>query len=80
MPEHPAMRSNESKSEEATIPSIDILINPNKKKQREMIVRRKQPKPKGWFESFLDDTNIIEKLFFLIWFGVIGIFYVMKTL
>ena len=41
------------------------------------MIRRKQPKPKGWFEAFIDDTNIIEKLFFLIWFGVIGIFYVM---
>ena len=42
-----------------------------------MIVRKKDVKPKGWFESFIDDTNIIEKLFFLIWFGAIGIFYVM---
>ena len=41
------------------------------------MIRRKQPKPKGWFESFIDDTNIIEKLFFLVWFGAIGIFYVM---
>ena len=41
------------------------------------MIRRKQPKPKGWFESFIDDTNIIEKLFFLIWFGAIGVFYVM---
>ena len=42
-----------------------------------MIVRKKDVKPKGWFESFIDDTNIIEKLFFLIWLGVIGIFYIM---
>ena len=41
------------------------------------MIRRKQPKPKGLFEAFIDDTNIIEKLFFLIWFGAIGIFYVM---
>ena len=42
-----------------------------------MVVRKKQEIKKGWFESFLDDTNIIEKLFFLVWFGVIGLFYVM---
>ena len=41
-----------------------------------MIVRRNQP-TKGWFESWIDDTNIIEKLVFLIWFAMIGIFYVM---
>ena len=41
------------------------------------MIRRKQPKPKGWFESFIDDTNIIEKLVFLIWFAKIYIFYVM---
>ena len=41
------------------------------------MIRRKQPKPKGWFEAFIDDTNIIEKLFFLIWFGMIGILYIM---
>ena len=42
-----------------------------------IINRKKQQKPKGWFESFIDDTNIIEKLFFLIWFGMIGILYIM---
>ena len=42
-----------------------------------MIVRRRDIKPKGWFESFIDDTNIIEKLVFLIWFAMIGIFYIM---
>ena len=41
------------------------------------MIRRKQPKPKGWFESFIDDTNIIEKFIFLMWFCVIGAFYVM---
>ena len=33
-----------------------------------IINRKKQSKPKGWFESFIDDTNIIEKLIFIIWF------------
>tara|TARA_R100000008_G_scaffold84653_1_gene72644 strand:- start:616 stop:867 length:252 start_codon:yes stop_codon:yes gene_type:complete len=33
-----------------------------------MIIRKKDNKPKGWFESWLDDTNIIEKLIFMIWF------------
>ena len=42
-----------------------------------MMVRRKQEPKKGWFESFIDDTNIIEKLVFLIWFGMIGILYIM---
>ena len=41
------------------------------------IMRRKEQKPKGWFESFIDDTNIIEKLMFLIWFGMIAILYIM---
>ena len=41
------------------------------------MIRRKQPKPKGWFEAFIDDTNIIEKFIFLMWFCVIGAFYVM---
>ena len=41
------------------------------------IMRRKEQKPKGWFESFIDDTNIIEKFGFLIWFGMIGILYIM---
>ena len=41
------------------------------------MIRRKQPKPKGWFESFIDDTNIIEKLVFLGWFCSIGVFYIM---
>ena len=41
------------------------------------VIRRNQPKPKGWFEAFIDDTNIIEKLVFLMWFCVIGAFYVM---
>ena len=42
-----------------------------------MIVRRRQQKPKGWFEAFIDDTNIIEKILFLMWFGVIYMFYLM---
>ena len=35
-----------------------------------IINKRNQPKPKGWFESWLDDTNIIEKLIFMIWFAL----------
>ena len=42
-----------------------------------IINRKKQQKPKGWFEAFIDDTNIIEKFIFLMWFCVIGAFYVM---
>ena len=42
-----------------------------------MIVRKRDIKSKGWFESFIDDTNIIEKLIFLIWFAVIYVFYLM---
>ena len=41
------------------------------------MIRKKQELKKGWFESFIDDTNIIEKLMFLIWFGMIGILYIM---
>ena len=44
-----------------------MVINKNRNKQLK----------KGWFEQFIDDTNIIEKLIFLIWFGMIGIFYIM---
>tara|TARA_Y100000296_G_C4990720_1_gene165284 strand:- start:190 stop:438 length:249 start_codon:yes stop_codon:yes gene_type:complete len=42
-----------------------------------MMIRRKPELKRGWFESWIDDTNIIEKLIFLIWFGMIGIFYIM---
>ena len=35
-----------------------------------IINRKKQQKPKGWFESWIDDTNIIEKLIFMIWFSL----------
>ena len=42
-----------------------------------MIVRRRQQKPIGWFEAFIDNTNIIEKAIFLIWFGMIYMFYLM---
>ena len=42
-----------------------------------MIRRKKDPKPKGWFESWIDDTNIIEKILFLMWFGMIYMFYIM---
>ena len=42
-----------------------------------IINKRNQPKSKGWFESFIDDTNIIVKFGFLIWFGMIGILYIM---
>ena len=41
------------------------------------MIRKKQELKKGWFESFIDDTNIIEKLMFLIWFGMIAILYIM---
>ena len=42
-----------------------------------MIIRKgRQDRKKGWFESFIDDTNIIEKFGFLIWFGMIGILYI----
>ena len=41
------------------------------------MIRKKQELKKGWFESFIDDTNIIEKFGFLIWFGMIGILYIM---
>ena len=44
-----------------------MIINKNRNKQLK----------EGWFEQFIDDTNIIEKLIFLIWFGMIGIFYIM---
>ena len=40
------------------------------------MIRKKQELKKGWFESFIDDTNIIEKFGFLIWFGMIGILYI----
>ena len=33
-----------------------------------MINKRNQPKPKGWFESWLDDTTFIEKIAYLVWF------------
>ena len=42
-----------------------------------MIRRRGQQLKKGWSESFIDDTTFIEKLVFIIWFGMIGIFYIM---
>ena len=32
-----------------------------------MIVRKDKYKPKGWFESFLDDTTFLEKIICLIW-------------
>ena len=33
-----------------------------------IINKRNQPKPKGWFESWLDDTTFIEKIAYLVWF------------
>ncbi len=33
-----------------------------------VINKRNQPKPKGWFESWLDDTTFIEKIAYLVWF------------
>ena len=42
-----------------------------------MMIRRKPELKRGWFESWIDDTNIIEKLIFLIWFCMIYIFYIM---
>ena len=41
------------------------------------MIRRKQEPKKSWSESFIDDTTFIEKLVFIIWFGMIGIFYIM---
>ena len=41
------------------------------------MIRRKPELKKGWFEQFIDDTNIIEKAIFLIWFGMIYMFYLM---
>ena len=41
-----------------------------------IINKRNQPKPVGWFEAFIDDTNIIEKILFLMWFGMIYMFYI----
>jgi len=41
------------------------------------LIRRKQEPKKSWSESFIDDTTFIEKLVFIIWFGMIGIFYIM---
>ena len=41
------------------------------------MIRRKPELKKGWFESWIDDTNIIEKAIFLIWFGMIYMFYLM---
>jgi len=35
-----------------------------------MINKRNQPKPKGWFESFIDDTTFIEKIAYIIWCGL----------
>ena len=43
-----------------------------------MIIRKgRQDRKKGWFEAFIDNTNIIEKAIFLIWFGMIYMFYLM---
>ena len=42
-----------------------------------MIRRREQIKQKGWSESFIDDTTFIEKLAFIMWFGMIYMFYLM---
>tara|TARA_Y100000034_G_scaffold70465_1_gene85031 strand:- start:131 stop:376 length:246 start_codon:yes stop_codon:yes gene_type:complete len=42
------------------------------------MIRRREPQlKKGWSESFIDDTNFIEKIAFIMWFGMIGIFYIM---
>jgi len=43
-----------------------------------MIIRRREPQlKKGWFESWIDDTTFIEKIAFIVWFGLIAMFYIM---
>ena len=42
-----------------------------------IINKRNQPKPKGWFEAFIDDTNIIEKLIFMLWFTLPYFLFIM---
>ncbi len=39
--------------------------------------RRDTKLKKGWFESFIDDTNFVEKILFIAWGGLIGMFYIM---
>ena len=41
------------------------------------IIRRKQEKPKGWFEAFIDDTTFVEKIVYIIWLFVPYAFYLM---
>ena len=41
------------------------------------MIRRKQEPKKSWSESFIDDTNFIEKIVFILWFGTGGMFYLM---
>ena len=41
------------------------------------MIRRKQELKKDWSESFIDDTTFIEKLAFIMWFGMIYMFYIM---
>jgi len=38
--------------------------------------RNKQLK-KSWFETLIDDTNFIEKMVFILWLGMGGMFYLM---
>jgi hypothetical protein len=41
------------------------------------MIRREPQLKKSWFEIFIDDTTFVEKLVYIIWFGIIYIFYIM---
>ena len=46
-----------------------------------IINKRNQPKSKGWFESFIDDTTFIEKIAYIIWCGLpYGLFIMLEII
>ena len=61
-----AEETSDSVSEEATLPSIDIFINPEKKNDRDIIIKIKQDVAKNYFKTS-NMRSLYPNLFRILW-------------